>query len=75
MSCVAYTGFSILYPSFNFLYSSVPAFIPGYGDAPSENSSHRTTPNDQMSEYVVNKRSLIDSSANHLKGRARYCLK
>lgn len=42
--------------------------IPGYGSCPSENISHKATPNDQTSEYVLNLKLVNDSTANHLNG-------
>ncbi len=46
--------------------------LPGYGIFPSENSSQRRTPKDHTSDCAVKIRSVKDSNAIHLTGRASY---
>lgn len=44
--------------------------MPGYGELPSEKSSHKNIPNDQTSDDALNSWLIIDSSASHLNGKS-----
>lgn len=68
----AKSGFIGLMPFSNLATKVSSQFSPGYGVCPNVNISHRTMPNDHMSDFLENRMSFRDSGAIHFQGRGAF---